>query len=87
MGKRLQWVDHPPYRAALYEIDDDNPFNRCVASIRYDHDSATFVAVINNSPLDKKAPYADAQTNIPTKIEAMEAAMAMLVANRFDRAS
>lgn len=86
MGKRLQWADHPPYRAALYEFDDDNPFNRCVASIRYDHNSGTFVALING-PDNKLPVYADAQTNIPTKIEAMEAAMAMLVANRFDRAS
>lgn len=87
MGKRLSWVDHHPYLAALYEIDDDIPFGRCVASIRYDHDSHTFTAFINNGPLDKKAPYADSQTDIPTKIEAMEAAMAMLVANRFDRAN
>lgn len=78
--KRLQWFDATPYQAILYEIDTDEPRNTKIAEVTYNHDQKTFVSLIYRDQLLR-----DAQVNIPSKVEAMETAMALLVANRFDR--
>lgn len=86
MATRLQWADLGPYRAVLYLIDDDNPLNKKIAEVAYNNTEGKFVSLIYNVG-DYKAPLRDAQIDIPTKVEAMESAMAMLVASRFDKAN
>lgn len=86
MGTRLQWADRGPYRSVLYKIDDDSCVNKKVAEVTYDHNEGTFVSLIFNLD-DYKAPIRYAQINIASKTEAMEAALAMLVANRFAQSS
>jgi hypothetical protein len=83
--KRLQWFDATPYQAVLYEIDSAEPRNKKIAEVTYNYDQKTFVSLIYDP--DSRIPLRDAQINIPTKIEAMEAAMALLVASRFDKAN
>jgi hypothetical protein len=70
----------------LYLVDDDNPINKKIAEVAYNNAEGKFVSLIYNVG-DYKAPLRDAQIDIPTKVEAMEAAMAMLVASRFDKAN
>jgi hypothetical protein len=84
VGTRLEWADINPYRAVLYQIDDENPINKKVASVEYDRDQKKFIAVVNHL---RSPAVADAQINIDTKVEAMETALAMLVAMRFDQAN
>lgn len=84
MGQRLQWADLGPYKAYLYLIDDDSPINKKVAEVTYNSDDGTFVSLIFG---DRHRGFSDAQIDIPTKVEAMEAAMALLVASRFDKAN
>lgn len=82
MAQRLQWADISPFRAVLYQIDDDNPFNKKVASVEYNHNDGTFYALIfHRDRIDKPC---DVDTDRPNKVAAMESAMAMLVARRFD---
>ena len=78
--KHLAWFDASEYQAILYEIDTDEICNKKVAEVTYNKDAGGFVALIFREQLLR-----DAQINIPSKVEAMEAAMALLVANRFDR--
>lgn len=84
MATRLQWADISPFRAVLYQIEDDNPYNKKIAEVAYNHDQRVFCALIYDN--ESRVPLRDAQVDIPTKVEAMEAAMAMLVAARFDAA-
>jgi hypothetical protein len=81
---RLQWADLSPYRAVLYRIEDDNPFNKKVAEVVYNTAEQSFTSLIFDP--DSRIPLRDAQIDLPSKVEAMEAAMALLVASRFDRA-
>ena len=83
--KRLQWFDATPYQAVLYEIDTDEVYNKKIAEVTYNYDQKTFVALIYDP--DSRIPLRDAQIDIPTKVEAMEAAMALLVAKRFDESN
>ena len=83
--KRLQWFDATPYQAVLYEIDTDEVRNKKIAEVTYNYDQKTFVSLIYDP--DSRIPLRDAQIDIPTKVEAMEAAMALLVASRFDKAN
>jgi len=83
VGQRLEWADISPYRAVLYLVDDENPFNKQIASVAYDHEKGSFLALLHRS----NVALSDAQIDIPTKVEAMEAAMALLVASRFDKAN
>ena len=83
--KRLQWFDATPYQAVLYEIDTDLVYNKKIAEVTYNYDQKTFVSLIYDP--GSHIPLCDAQIDIPTKVEAMEAAMALLVARRFDRAN
>ena len=84
MGTRLEWADISPYRAVLYQIDDENPFNRKVGSVEYNHDDKKFIAIVNH---ERSAAIVDAQINLDSKIEAMETTMAMMVVRRFDQAN
>ena len=86
MGQRLQWADLGPYKAYLYLIDDESPINKKVAEVTYNSDEGTFVSLVFNVG-DYKSLLRDAQIDIPTKVEAMEATMALLVASRFDKAN
>lgn len=74
MSSRLEWVDISPYRAVLYEIRSDNPFNRKVAVIEYDFTNREFYGLIQ----DKKF----LSVGFAEKKNAMEATLAALV---FDR--
>ena len=80
MGQRLQWADLGPYQAYLYLIDDESPINKKIAEVTYNTNERTFVTIIYRDSIVR-----DAQIDLPTKVEAMEAALALLVANRFDR--
>ena len=80
MAQRLEWADLGPYQAYLYLIDDESPINKKVAEVTYNTHDQAFVTIIYRDAIVR-----DAQIDIPTKVEAMEAAMALLVANRFDR--
>ena len=83
--KRLQWFDTTPYQAVLYEIDTDEVRNKKIAEVTYNHDQKTFVSLIYDP--DSRISLRDAQIDIPTKVEAMEATMTLLVASRFDKAN
>jgi hypothetical protein len=78
---RLHWADISPYRAVLYEIREDNPFNRKIASVEYDYETCTFMACIHNGEV-----LFDAETELASKIEAQEHALAMLVVRRMEQA-
>jgi hypothetical protein len=84
VGTRLEWADISPYRAVLYQIDDESPINKKVASVEYDRQDNKFIAVVNHL---RSSDVADAAYDIDTKVEAMETALAMLVAMRFDQAN
>lgn len=77
---RLEWADISPYRAVLYQIEDDNPFNKKVAEVNYDRNNGMFIAQVKESDYRMR----DALIGIPSKIEAMEQAMALLVVTRFE---
>jgi hypothetical protein len=78
---RLEWADISPYRAVLYEIREDNPFNRKLASVEYDWETGTFMSCIHNGEI-----LFDAELELATKIEAQEHAIAMLVLKRMELA-
>jgi hypothetical protein len=84
MGQRLQWADLGPYKAYLFLVDDDSPINKKVAEVIYDHEANKFISMLFH---EQVGSLVDAQIDLPTKVEAMEAALALLVANRFDKAN
>ena len=83
MSTRLQWADLSPSRSVLYQVSDDNPFNKKVATVDYNHNDGTFISIVYDT--DALKPF-DVELEIPNKVKAMESAMAMLVARRFDKA-
>lgn len=83
MGTRLQWADLGPYKAYLYLVDDESPINTKVGEVIYDHEANKFISMLYH---DRLGILRDAQIDIPTKVDAMEATLALLVAARFDKA-
>lgn len=84
MGNRLVWANISPYRSVLYEVDDERPFNREVATVEFDHEAKTFLAKIRDP--QRFNLITEVVTDIPTKVEAMEQAMAELVIQRMYKA-
>ncbi len=82
MGQRLQWADISPYQSILYIVEDDNPINKKVGEVTYDKSEGKFVALLRH----EHGFLRDAEIDIPSKIEAMEAVMTMMVTARFDKA-
>lgn len=78
---RLYWADVSPYRSVLYEVRDDNPYNRKLASVEYDWATGTFMSCIH----DGKTLF-DAELELTSKVEAKEQALAMLVSRRMEQA-
>lgn len=86
MGNRLVWADLGPYQAVLYEVDDFRPFNKKVATVEYDHHEHTYMVKTYDRPDALQTIITELVMDIPTKVEAMEQAMAELVIQRMNKA-
>jgi hypothetical protein len=78
------WADVSPYRAVLYEVEDSNPYNRRIASVDFNHENKTFMTRTFASP--GSTTVTELVIDIPTKVAAMEQALAELVIQRMNKA-
>lgn len=86
MTDRFEWFDVSPKRAVLYQINKDNPFNKKIAEVFYNElDKDGFVVRLHDkdNPLIREW----VAQSVKTKQEAMELALAELVARRIDKAN